>query len=736
MVQVTHALDSAAEAMPTVEQLAEGLGEEAHPAIQAALDFALPLYGDRLLGTGEPVIRHAMGMVLIAVSLRLDLETRLAAILFDVADCLEESEAFEQVETRFGRQAQRLVVGLHRLHSLRMVTRKAAESEIPEVRAQTEVLRKMVLAMVEDLRVVMLRLASRVQTLRFLTENEGNEREAVARESMDLYAPLANRLGIWQLKWELEDLSFRFLEPQTYKRIAKMLDERRVEREAFITDAVERLRNELATAGVEAEVYGRPKHIYSIYNKMRAKNLDFAQVYDVRALRVLVKDMRDCYTALGIVHALWQPIPGEYDDYISKPKGNNYQSLHTAVRATDGRALEVQIRTHKMHRHAELGVAAHWRYKEGADASGGKYDEKIALLRQLLSWRDEITDSAQWESHFKRASLDDTIYVMTPLGRVIDLPQGATPIDFAYRVHSDLGHRCRGAKVNGQMVSLNTALENGQVVEIIVAKQGGPSRDWLNPQLGYLTTSNARSKVRRWFLLQEEAETLAQGRAIVLRELQRENQAHSSIDELANRLGYRNTDGFLIAVGRGDVGTRQIQIALHGSEVVDPVPDLVIGRSRANRKDDKILIVGVGRLLTTLAKCCKPAPPDPIRGFVTRGKGVSIHRADCRDFGHVALRHPERVVAAEWGAQQQAEETRSDVYPVDLAVEAGDRQGLLRDISEILSREKLNVVAVNTMSKSGRAFMKFTVEVRNASQVQRAVNLIGELSGVEKARRA
>jgi GTP pyrophosphokinase len=734
MVQVTHSLANTFGAVPPLEQLSEGLPDAARETIGEALDFALPLYGDKLLASGEPIVNHSLGMCLIAVALRLDLETRLAAILFAVGDCLPAP--FEEIEKRFGRQVVRLVEGLRRLNGLRVISHKAAKSPGAEFANQAEVMRKMLLAMVEDIRVIMLRLASRTQTLRFFTENPNPDREAVARESMALFAPLANRLGVWQLKWELEDLSFRFLEPDTYRRIAKMLDERRVEREAFITQAVERLRSELAAAGIRAEVYGRAKHIYSIYNKMRSKNLDFSQVYDVRALRVLVDDIRDCYTALGIVHTLWHPIPGEYDDYISKPKGNNYQSLHTAVRARDERALEVQIRTYAMHRHAELGVAAHWRYKEGAQQSTGEYDEKIALLRQLLSWREEISDSAQWESHTKRASLDDTIYVTTPQGRVVDMTQGATAIDFAYRVHSDLGHRCRGAKVDGQMVALNTPLESGQVVEIIAAKLGGPSRDWLNPQLGYLATANARAKVRRWFTLQEEAETLAQGRTIALRELQRENQSRAGLDELASRLGFKNLDAFLLAVGRGDVGPRQIQIALHGGVAVDePAPEVHIGRSRGAKGHDKILVVGVGQLLTTLAKCCKPAPPDAISGFVTRGRGVSIHRIDCRDFQNLSNKLPERVVAAEWG-DQTSELAQSDVYPIDVAVEANDRQGLLRDISEILSHEKLNVISVNTMSRGGRAFMRFTVEVRSAAQVQKAVTLIGDVDGVEKARRA
>lgn len=740
MVSVVHSVAALSDFEQFLATLAEGLPPADADRLRGAVEYAWETYGDRTLGSGERIWSHALGMAVIIAGLKLDAESRIAAVLFAIPSHDEHGVA--RIEERFGKPAAHLVHGISRLNKLRPITKgfvatniEAGEVNPVEMKAQVEVLRKMLLAMVEDIRVVLLRLASRTQTLRYLTEHDSDSKEELARESMDLYAPLANRLGVWQLKWELEDLSFRFLEPQTYKRIAKMLDERRVEREAFIETSIKRLKDDLAAAGVQADVYGRPKHIYSIYNKMRAKHLDFSQVYDVRALRVLVRDVRDCYTALGIVHTIWQPIPGEYDDYISKPKGNNYQSLHTAVRAADGRALEVQIRTMEMHRHAELGVAAHWRYKEGARETG-EYDEKIALLRQLLSWRDEISDSAQWESHYKNASLDDTIYVMTPQGRVVDLPSGATPIDFAYRVHSDLGHRCRGAKINGQMVSLNTALDNGQVVDIIAAKQGGPSRDWLNPQLGYLATSNARSKVRRWFTLQEEAETLSQGRTIALKELQREGQAHSSLDDLASRLGFKTTDAFLIAVGRGDVGTRQIQIALHGDvSPAEPAPDVVIGRSRGRGRDDKILVVGVGRLLTTLSRCCKPAPPDAISGFVTRGKGVSIHRSDCRDFRHVAFKHPERVVEAAWGESDTAAQV-SDVYPIDIAVDAHDRQGLLRDISEILSREKLNVIAVNTMSKGGRAFMRFTIEVRNASQSQRALTLIGDVEGVERARRA
>ena len=508
----------AAETAALPPALFEGLGDDESRALRAAGQFARTVYADKRLGTGEPAWDHALGIAANVAALRLDVDARVAGLLFAVPEYLEHAD--EKLAERFGAAVASLVAGITRLNSLRVVTRntvalaqdKTGGKGAP---SQAEVLRKMLLAMVEDIRVVLLRLASRTQTLRFLaatgdalmTKAALAEREAVARETMDIYAPLANRLGVWQLKWELEDLSFRFLEPATYKRIAAQLDERRVEREAYIAQAIADLQRELAASGVRAEVSGRPKHIFSIWNKMRQKSLDFSQLYDVRAVRVLVDSVKDCYTVLGVVHNLWQPIPREFDDYISRPKGNFYRSLHTAVIGPGGRALEVQIRTHDMHRDAELGVAAHWRYKEGKAArpsrsgKGGKagdsFDEKIAFLRQVLAWRDEIVDSSDWVEQFKHAALDETVYVLTPQGRVLDLPAGSTPVDFAYAVHSDLGHRCRGAKVDGRMVPLDYVLSNGQRVEIVAAKSGGPSRDWLNPAAGYIHSSRARHKVRR-----------------------------------------------------------------------------------------------------------------------------------------------------------------------------------------------------------------------------------------------
>jgi GTP pyrophosphokinase len=550
----------------------------------------------------------------------------------------------------------------------------------------------------------------------------------VARESLEIYAPLANRLGVWQLKWEIEDLSFRFLEPATYKRIARQLDEKRGERESFIETATARLKGEMEKAGIAAEVYGRPKHIYSIWNKMRAKDIEFEEVYDVRALRIIVPDVRDCYTGLGIVHALWQPIHGEFDDYISHPKGNFYRSLHTAVMAEDGRSLEVQIRTPEMHRHAELGVAAHWRYKEaGAPARAeSAYDEKIAWLRQLLSWRDEVTDSAAWVEQFKRASLDDTIYVLTPQGRVIDLPKGSTPVDFAYRLHTDIGHRCRGAKVDGHLVPLNTPLANGQRVEITAAKTGGPSRDWLAP--GFLHSPRARQKVKAWFAAQQEEEMLAQGRAYIAKELQRDGQTQANLEELSHKLGFKNPDAMYLAAARGEVGPRAVLVALRGTpEEVEVAPEMLTKQSKVG--ESRILVVGVDKLMTQLGSCCKPVPPDAVAGFVTRGRGVSVHRIDCANFRNMAARNPERVIDAQWGGKQ------AGIYATDLQVEADDRQGLLRDISEVLSKEKINVTAVKTQSKSGTARMGFTIELASAEQLQRVLDRVGEVEGVTVVRR-
>jgi GTP pyrophosphokinase len=549
-------------------------------------------------------------------------------------------------------------------------------------------------------------------------------RHAMARLTQDIFAPLANRLGVWQLKWELEDLALRILAPDTYKRIANLLDEKRADRERYIESAIAELREAFARAGIKAEISGRPKHIFSIYNKMRKKGVGFDAVYDVRALRVLVDTIADCYAALDVVHRMWTPVAGEFDDYIAKPKGNEYQSLHTAVTGEEGKPLEIQIRTFDMHQHAEFGVAAHWRYKEGSRRHAG-YDEKIAWLRQIVAWQDEVADDAD-VAVFPRDLFADTIYVLTPQGRVIDLPRGATPIDFAYHVHSDLGHRCRGARVNGAMVPLNTPLANGQQVEIIAAKQGGPSRDWLNPALGYLKSAGARGKVRQWFNRLNHEVSVAEGREFVEKELQRQGRTGINLDKLAQSFGFSKVTDFFADAGRGEISARQLQTSLHVEEgPAAPVDEQPLVR-KPRAQPGGILIVGVDKLLTVPAGCCKPAPPDRIIGFVSRGRGVTIHRRACENVKRLSA---ERLIAADWGVSVDA------TFPVDVEIHAADRTGLLRDITEIFSRERINVTATNTVSRDASAHMRLTVEIPDVPELNRVLAMVRNVAGVTRAAR-
>jgi GTP pyrophosphokinase len=694
-----------------LEPLALGLPAPERALVGRALEFAEPLYAGQVLSTGEPCWTHALGLAASLAAIGLDAPGRAAGVLFAAPKYLDGTEKLREA---FGEEIEQLAAGVEKLYQLRVATR-GTPSE------QNEVLRKMVLGMVEDVRVVLIRLASRTQTLRWFSKNNSEERVAYARETLDIYAPLANRLGVGQLKWELEDLSFRYLEPELYKRIAAMLDEKRLERERYIAAAIHGLESELKAIGVEGRVTGRPKHIYSIWNKMRTKQLDFSQLYDVRALRVIVPAVKDCYSALGVVHNLWQPIPKEFDDYISRPKGNLYQSLHTAVVGPGGKTLEVQIRTEEMHQQAEYGVAAHWQYKEKAKPSQ-KFDQKVAWLRQLLAWRDEVP--------IKKPELDDTIYVLTPQGKVIDLPAGATPIDFAYALHSDLGHRCRGARVDGHMVKLDTPLASGQRVEVVAAKTGGPSRDWLNPERGFVKSARSRHKIRQWFNAKALAETVSAGRAVVEKELRRERATQASLEGLAAKLGFSKPEELFAAVARDEVNLRQLQVALKGA--APAVPEIRKAK-KAPAAKAAMLVVGMGGLATQLARCCKPVPPDPIRGFVTRGKGVSIHRDSCESLKRLVERYPERVMETAWGRGDAAGEA---TYPVELLVTATDRRGLLRDIGDALAREKINVTAVRTQTRDDLAFMRFTFEVADAGQLKRAAALVRGLKGVIRAARA
>ena len=732
--------------------LVQGLSPEDCVRVHAALDYAFGAYGTRLAGSGQSAFEFSLGAAGTLAYLNTDAETRIAGLVFELA--LMDPAVFTDLEERFGAGVVALVQGVHQLIRLRDLTAGGApvgsgKNAAQQAAAQNETLRKMLLAMATDMRVVLMRLASCAATLRHFAEHKrfDDVTRAYGREVLDFYAPLANRLGIWQLKWELEDLAFRFIEPDTYKRIAKMLEEKRMSRESFVASSIERLQSELASASIPADVSGRPKHIYSIWSKMRGKELDFTELYDVRAFRVIVPDIKTCYTVLGVIHNIWTPVPKEFDDYISRPKPNGYRSLHTVVMAEDGRPLEVQIRTQEMHNFAEYGIAAHWRYKEegGSNFKSQQYDEKIAWLRQLLAWKTDVSDAVsgqeelqrEWVEKLKATTLDDRIFVLTPQARVLELPVGATPIDFAYHLHSDVGHRCRGARIDGVMVPLNTQLKNGQTCEIITAKGSsgnqGPSRDWLSP--GYAVSSRTRSKIRAWFHALDQAETLAHGRALVEKSLQREGKTAVNLELLAQKLGFAKVDELFIEVGKDKFSLRHVEAALHDGDEPAPVEEPKFdNKSRASSVEQGaksgVLVLGTEGLMTLLAKCCKPAPPDPIIGFVTRGKGVSIHRLTCKNFSEMQAKSPERVIQTEWGSA--GTET---VYPIDLFILAQDRQGLLRDISEVFSREKINVIGVNTQSAKGQARMIFTAEIGSTAQAQKALAAIMEVGGVMEAKR-
>ncbi len=705
-------------------------------ALTRARAFAQPLLMGAELDTGEEILSHADASAAILQHIGGSEAMQAAAYLVYAAEHLQKPE--EVITKAFGASYAELAVETTRLIRVQRQARAAvAESQIAAM--QTENVRKMLLAFSRDLRVVLLRLASRLQTLRYYAASKKPVPHSLAYESLHVFAPLANRLGIWQIKWEMEDLAFRFLEPETYKEVAKLLDEKRVERENYMAQLRERFERELQAQGIEAQVVGRPKHIYSIVKKMRGKSLDFSRVFDVRALRVVVKSVPDCYAALSWVHANFSPIEAEFDDYIAKPKSNGYQSLHTVVRDAQGRAIEIQMRTQDMHEHAEHGVAAHWAYKEaGAKGYAGvsassDYDAKIAVLRQLLAWERELSADAQ--SQATTDALSDRIYVLTPDAAVVELPQGATPIDFAYTLHTNLGHRCRGARVDGAMVPLNTQLKNGQTVEVVAIKEGGPSRDWLNPELGFLASSRARSKVRAWFNAQAIQETVAKGREAVEKLLQREGKTSIKLDDLASQLGFKSADALFEVVGKDEFSLRNIETLLNPpAAAMAPDDYVLLKKSRQSDKATKsgVLVVGIDSLLTQLSKCCKPAPPDDIRGFVTRGKGVSIHRADCANFKQIALRDADRVIDVDWG---QSAAAQALVYPVDVNIEAADRQGLLRDISEVFAKEKMNVVGVKTQSVKDLAWMTFTVEVGDSRRLQKVLGLVKEVRGVRAAKR-
>ncbi|MBI3222394.1 MAG: bifunctional (p)ppGpp synthetase/guanosine-3',5'-bis(diphosphate) 3'-pyrophosphohydrolase [Nitrosomonadales bacterium] len=659
MVSVTHkfaALSSQdhANIQSWLDALAGTFSAAEIDVIRRACELAAPLYAGQVELTGTPLLQHALGASAILAGMNMDHETLAATILHAVPNYLEDWH--EKLTAAFGANVTVLVEGIARMEQIQQFSemRSPSEKDKKADGQQTESLRKMLLAMVQDIRVVLIKLAERTQTLRCLSGADARQQQRVAQQTRSLFAPLANRLGVWQIKWELEDLSVRYLEPELYKKVAKLLDERRIDREQYIAAVVAQLQQALQQAGIHASVTGRPKHIYSIINKMKRKQVDFSELYDVRAVRILIddgpNDLGDCYAALSLVHELWPPIGGEFDDYIAHPKSNNYRSLHTAVIGPRALALEVQIRTREMHQHSELGVAAHWRYKEGKQ-SDSKFDEKIVWLRQILEWKEDLAARGDLLEQFKNELFHDQVYVLTPQGKVIDLPRGATPVDFAYLLHTDLGHRTRGAKVNGSIVPLNYKLQNGQRVEILTAKQGAPSRDWLNPSLGYLQSSRSRAKVRAWFKSQNYDDSIAQGRVQLDRELHRLGIATINQEKLAQRLHFNKLEDFLAALGRNELTPHRIATAIQAElpnkqlDIAKPVVHKTSGH-RATGAD--ITVGGVGNLMTKMAKCCSPAKPDVIVGYVTRDRGITIHRQDCAFMQRLKDGRQERVLSAKW----------------------------------------------------------------------------------------
>jgi GTP pyrophosphokinase len=643
------------------------------------------------------------------------------------------------------RQAEQVLQLATQLRPL-LAAPSTAGKNVRDAKAQVEQLRRMMLAMATDLRVVLIALGSRLVSLRTCMASNIQPEAGLVQEVLQVFAPLANRLGVWQLKWELEDLAFRYAQPEQYQRIADALAAKREERQALIETVTHKLTAELASTHVTAQVYGRPKHIYSIAAKMKAKNLPFEGLYDLRAVRVVVASLRDCYTALGVVHDVYKPIAKEFDDYIARPKANGYKSLHTVIIADDGKPVEVQIRTEEMHAFAEFGVAAHWRYKEGgkkADQQASAEEAKIAWLRQLLAWKKDLTDvelsADDWTSG---NAADERMFCLTPAGRVVELQGGGTPIDFAYALHSDLGHRCRGAKVDGAMVPLNTPLRSGQTVEILADRKldAGPSRDWLSPTLGYTVSNRSRTKVRAWFNALAMEAAIAEGRSVVERELARLGKTATGFAELAQRMGFADTDALFIAANKTDFHTRTIEAAFEAPKDETSKDELALTRIaaaaaktalNASKAKGDVLVVGVDMLLTQLARCCRPAPPDAVTGYVTRGKGVSLHRSNCASLRHLASKNPERLIECAWGKAQGA----GSAYPVEIRIIAADRQGLLRDISDAFSKHKINITAVQTQSARGEARMLLSAQVDSVAHLNTALSSVREVKGVVQAAR-
>lgn len=726
--------------------------------IMRAYKVAVEAHEGQKRASGEPYINHCVAVASILAELRVPPEVVAAGLLHDV---VEDSEiSLQEIQRDFGNEIAKMVDGVTKLTNLPRVSRgdqhenedkREEEQRViaerrgvldPEMEVEqitrsrrydafSETLRKTFLAMGEDVRVVLIKLADRLHNMRTLGYMPEQKRRRIAQETLDIFAPLANRLGIWQMKWELEDLAFRYVNPDKYKEIATNLAERRMDREKEMGEITEKLTMLIENAGIKAHISGRPKHIYSIYKKMDRKGVQFEQVHDVRGIRIIVSDIPSCYSALGVIHTNWRPIPGQFDDYIAVPKDNFYQSLHTAVLYDDGKTLEVQLRTPEMDHNAELGIAAHWRYKEGA-ARDDAFEKKILWFRSLMEWRQDVEDAGEFVDSLKTDVFQDRVYVFTPKGDIIDLPAGSTPIDFAYHVHTDIGHRCRGAKVNGKLVSLDYSLKTGEQVDILTAKRGGPSRDWLNPSLGLVKTQRARAKIRYWFKKQAREQNISQGRSMLEKELKRLGISDVNLDQIAHRFEFRDIEDLFVALGCGDIPL--IRIANHLMQVEKDEEGLNFGSrvdsGATSESHDTIMVVGLKGLLTTIGKCCNPVPGDEIVGYITRGRGATVHRKDCPNI--LRIKEKERLLKVSWGEPKRT-------YPVSVRVKAYDRDGLTRDVSNLIANEGINMglvqAGIDHGTKLSMAVLDMILEVRDVDQLTRVLTRIEALPNVLEVHR-
>ncbi|MFQ3244849.1 MAG: GTP pyrophosphokinase [Arenicella sp.] len=717
--------------------VAVGRTEKEVERIETAAIFAIQSHSGQKRASGEDYVNHTFAVAAIVHELGLDSDVIIAALLHDTVE--DTDVTLTQISDKFGSDVANLVDGVTKMEVIQGFTDTEPGRGKSKQEAKAESLRKMMLAMVDDVRVVLIKLCDRLHNMRTLDAVKTEKQKRVATETLEIFSPLANRLGVWQIKWELEDLSFRYIEPDIYKSIARKLSERRVDRQSFIDEFIDSVAVQLADEGLDAEIRGRAKHIYSIWTKMQKKGLEFEQLFDVRAVRILVDSVKDCYTALGSIHTNWKFIPGEFDDYIATPKENNYRSIHTAVIGPRGKIVEVQIRTHQMHEYNELGIAAHWRYKEGKTDNDQAVNNKILWLRQLLEWKDEVANASEFVDRVKDEVFEDRVYVFSPKGKVVDLSFGSTPIDFAYAIHTEVGHRCRGAKVNGKMVPLTYRLKTGEQVSIVTSKTGGPSLDWLDPHKGYVRTRRARAGIQHWFRHENRDETIAHGRTILDRELDRMNVSDVSRELLAKKLNLEDTEELFFKMVDGSIKPgRAAAIAQRMLNPADLDDDEQLEISfKAGRpanddvKPNDMTVHGVSDLMTTLAKCCRPVPGDRVLGFVTRGAGITIHRELCPNILYQQHEAGERVVEVNWGHDKER------VYPMTVLITAFDRKGLLRDVSTVFADEKINVLemSTNTDGKSQTVQMESLVEVTSFEAMSRLLAKLDHLPNVLAVKR-